>query len=249
MAASKSPMLYAMQNKVTILSTRPLPESLIKKAMEKNIGIDTISFIETESIGDDLLKKNILHLSHHQLTIVFTSMNAVESVIAQLENNKPDWKIFCMGNTTKNIIRKYFGETSIAGTADSASALADVIIQQKNINTVVFFCGNQRRDELPDKLKQHQIEVNEIEVYRTIETANKIAHDYNGILFYSPSAVHSFFSSNKLNSETILFAIGNTTSEAIKKYANNKIVIAEEPSKEMLAEQALFYFETNPIHH
>jgi uroporphyrinogen-III synthase len=238
-----------MQNKASILSTRPLTTMLIEKAAQKNISIDTISFITTSMIKDDLLKKRILHLSHHLLTIVFTSMNAVDSVIAQLDNSKPDWKIFCIGNATKKIVKDYFGENSIAGTADSASALVDVIIQQNNIASVTFYCGNQRRDELPEKLKQHQIEVNEIEVYKTIEIAYKIAQQYDAILFYSPSAVRSFFSVNKINHETILFAIGNTTADEIKKYTTNKVVISDKPLKEMLAEQAIYYFETDPIHH
>lgn len=237
------------QNKIHILSTRPLQQKIIENAVAKNTSIDTISFIETSPIVDDALKKDITGFSAEELTVVFTSMNAVESVSRFLNKRKPHWKIFCLGSTTKNLIKENFGENSIAGSADSASALADVIVAEKKIGSVVFFCGDQRRDELPEKLSQHGIEVREMRVYRTIKSSHQITGDYDAIIFYSPSAVNSFFSINKINHRAILFAIGNTTACEIKKYAENKIIIAEKPSKEFLVEQAVNYFQTNPIHH
>ncbi|HSZ84749.1 MAG TPA: uroporphyrinogen-III synthase [Puia sp.] len=237
------------QNKISILSTRPLQAGLINKASEKNFDIQTISFIETKAIEEDSLKQRILHLSHHQLTVVFTSMNAVDAVSSFLSGKKPDWKIFCIGSTTKKLVTENFGEHSIAGNADSASNLADVIINQKNISSVIFFCGDKRRDELPEKLAQHNIEVNTIEVYKTLETPHTINRNYDAILFYSPSAVSSFFSVNKINERPVLFAIGSTTATEIKKYANNKIIISKESEKELLAKEAINYFERNPIHY
>ena len=50
-------------------------------------------------------------------TVVFTSMNAVEAVAAHLNDYIPDWKIYCIGNTTKKLVEKYFGEDLIAETA------------------------------------------------------------------------------------------------------------------------------------
>lgn len=38
------------QNKISILSTRPIDESLIEEAKQLNIETDVISFIETEAI-------------------------------------------------------------------------------------------------------------------------------------------------------------------------------------------------------
>lgn len=249
MAAGTLQMKFNMQqNKINILSTRPLDETLINRAAEKNIFIDCISFIETEIINNDLLKEEITQLSKTTLTVVFTSMNAVDAIVSYL-NNKPNWKIFCMGYATQKLITENFKENAIAGTADSASALADLIVSEKNVSNIIFFCGDQRREELPEKLLQHHINVKEIEVYKTNALSHKISNDYNAIIFYSPSAVASFFSVNKINDQTILFAIGNTTANEIKKHADNKIIIAQQPSKKLLAEQAINFFEKNKIHH
>ena len=237
------------QNKINILSTRPLDKTLINKAAEKNISIDCISFIETKIINNDLLKENIINLSKLKSTVVFTSMNAVDAVTFYLNNNKPDWKIFCIGYATQALITNYFGQNAIAGTADSAGALADFIINEKNISEIIFFCGDQRREELPEKLLHQNINVKEIEVYKTFALSHQITSDFDAIIFYSPSAVESFFSINKIKDQTTLFAIGNTTANEIKKYAGNKIIIAQQPSKKLLAEQAINYFEKNNIHY
>ena len=99
------------------------------------------------------------------------------------------------------------------------SALADSIIKT-SIKNIVFFSGDQRRDELPEKLKKNHIEVEEIVVYKTIETPEPISKSYNAILFFSPSAVQSFFSKNTINDSTQIFAIGSTTARAAEPYAS-----------------------------
>jgi len=243
------PAIFEMHhNKISILSTRPLPAAIIHTAGEKNIELENSSFIETTRIENDQLIQRILHLSHHRLNIVFTSTKGVEAVLRCIPDRKPDWNIFCLGSTTNKLVKKAFGKDSVGGTAGSARELADVIINQRNITSVIFFCGDKSREELPRKLIAHQVEVNAIEVYRTQATPRQITSSYDGILFYSPSAVSSFFSVNTIGEKTILFAIGNTTAEEIKKYTFNKIIVGREPVKELLAQEAVNYFDTI-IHH
>ena len=234
--------VFAMQNyKASILSTRPINEELIHQAASKNILIDVISFIETETIDSLDVHEEIKNALLQTAVVVFTSMNAVESVAVHIDEYIPDWTIYCMGNTTKSLVSEYFGEELIAATASGAAELADKIIED-DIDEVIFFCGNMRRDELPALLNKHDIYVNEIEVYKTIAIQHTIKKKYDGILFFSSSAVESFFSINKLNEKTILFAIGDTTANALKKFTSNKVVIADEPGKNYLFEKAIEYF-------
>ena len=238
-----------LENKINILSTRPLAQVLIEKAAAKNIAIDVFSFIETEWVMDDSLKKTMEELSGQALTIVFTSMNAVEVVAHYLGAKQPDWTIYCIGSATKILVKEKFGAGSLAGTADSASALAEIVIKGTNKGPVVFFCGDQRRDELPLRLLQHRIPLQELVVYKTLATSTPIQKQYDGILFFSPSAVRSFFAQNKIAPDAVLFSIGKSTAAEIKQFCQNKIIIAREPSKALLAEDAIQYFETHPIHH
>ncbi|MGC4037760.1 MAG: uroporphyrinogen-III synthase [Chitinophagaceae bacterium] len=151
--------------------------------------------------------------------------------------------MYCVGNKTSELAAKYFGEENIYATADNAEELAEQIIEEDIADEVIFFCGDQRRDELPDALRDNNIEVNEIQVYQTIEVPQKVETNYDGILFYSPSGVNSFFSINKPGKKTILFAIGNTTSNAIKKYSDNKVIISKSPDKEQMIREVVNYFD------
>lgn len=237
---------YAMQqNNISILSTRPLPATVIKTARRQGIDIDVQSFIETETIQSVEVQQEIAQALLQSAVVVFTSMNAVEAVASFTTEEMPEWNIYCMGQTTQELVKKYFGENSIAGTAGNAAELASLVLEDGFTGEVIFFCGDQRRDELPSILRSNDIEVNEITVYHTIATPHAIERQYNGVLFYSPSAVDSFFSRNKPGRETQFFAIGNTTAGAIKKHSSNTIIISDKPGKEHLVDKAINYFVNN----
>lgn len=230
------------ENKIHILCTRPLPASLIDEAAEAGIDIEIQSFIETESILSVEVQQEIEQASIKTATVVFTSMNAVDAVTVFLDGHQPDWSIYCIGTATARLVKEYFGEEVIAGTAADAASLADLIAEDEFIEEVIFFCGDQRRDELPDILQRNNIEVNEIVVYQTIALHQQVDKEYHGILFFSPSAVQSFFTKNTLPEKTIPFAIGNTTAAEIKKYSANKIIVSDEPGKESLVKTMMEYF-------
>lgn len=229
------------KNKIHILSTRPAGGALISEAAQNDIIIDEISFINTQEIISDKIEKKIKELLYQNITAVFTSMNAVDAV-GKYISAKTSWKIFCTGNTTKKSVQKIFGEENISGTADSAIYLAEKIIDNSSIKKIVFFCGDQRRDELPDKLKENGIEVEELVVYKTIETPKILTKQYDGILFFSPSAVKSFFSKNFITQNMQVFAIGTTTANAIKLFTHQPVIIAEIPGKENLINLVIKHF-------
>ncbi len=229
--------------KILILSTRLLDEALINKASAHQITIDSISFIQTENIINSDISEEIKKLASQPIDAVFTSMNGAEAVIKSLDtfNLKPAWKIYCIGAATQSLIKDYFVSNNIAATGKNAMELSKSIIED-NAQEVVFFCGDQRREELPEYLKKNKIGVKEIIVYQTNEIPVKVDKEYNGILFFSPSAVKSFFSVNSIPANTVLFSIGDTTAVAIRKNSNNKIVVSDFPSKDKLVEIAVKYF-------
>jgi uroporphyrinogen-III synthase len=230
-----------MATDISILCTRPVKQTLVDEAAEHGIRLQVVPFIDTEAVQDIDVQQEVEQIALQYATVVFTSMNAVESVITMLDEQVPEWNIYCMGNTTAEIIRNYFGEQSITDTGNSAADLADAIIESGETDEVVFFCGDQRRDELPEKLAEAGIDVNEVVVYKTIPLHKKIEQEYHVILFFSPSAVDSYFKLNKVAEHTVLFAIGQTTAAAIKKYSNNKTITANAPGKDELVRKAIHY--------
>jgi uroporphyrinogen-III synthase len=236
-------------NKITILSTRSLDQRFIKEAAEKNIFIDAIPFIKTEPTTSIETQQEIEHLATITATVVFTSRNAVEAVVTELDGYQPNWQIFCMGHATREAVEKFFQKNAVAGTAVKAIELAEDVIKKTDADEVIFFCGNQRRNELIDALKAADLEVNEVIVYQTTAVPQKIDKKYDGILFFSPSAVKSYFQKNKPGKQTVLFAIGDTTGKELSHYSNNKIRISNKPDKHDLLKKMILYFQENPIHH
>jgi uroporphyrinogen-III synthase len=232
-----------MQLNKKILSTRPIDASLVETARTKGVQLDSLSFIETAAIQTIEVQQEIELAAIEITTVVFTSMNAVEAVTTALDGMVPEWRIYCMGQRTQELVVEYFGKNAVAGTASSASLLADEITNaEEEIDSVIFFCGNIRRNELPLQLQANGIEVQEIVVYETITRPHQLTEEYDGVLFFSPSAADSFFQKNKLPAHTVVFAIGDTTASAVKKYSNNQIITATEPGKDALAMQAIRYF-------
>jgi uroporphyrinogen-III synthase len=225
--------------KIQILSTRNLPADVIKLAAENDIDIDCVTFIDTKSVVNEETAQKIKQLASDEITAVFTSMNAVEAV-AEIVHSDLKWNVYCIGYATKHLVKEKL-RAVIKGEADDAASLADVIINH-NEQEVYFFSGEKRRDELPNTLKSSGIQVNEIIVYSTTLLKHQINKHYNAILFYSPSAVESFFSENIVDNETVFFAIGKTTAAAILHYTQNKIILAEQPGKVELAQTMIRYF-------
>jgi len=222
-----------------ILTTRPLAKTITEEAAMKNIIIEELSFIDTHAVESEAVVQRIKQLATDACTVVFTSMNAVEAVAAHVKN-VPRWIVYCIGNTTKKLIEEKLSSAAIAATAENAERLAERLIDD-GVKNAVFFCGNIRRDELPNKIRSEGGEVEEVVVYETEEKPSALTRDYDGILFFSPSAVTSFFKSNKVPKHTQLFSIGSTTAETLRKYANRKIVVAKTSDKNELARQAIDY--------
>lgn len=229
-----------------ILSTKKLEPGLKEQLNEAGFDIDDHDFINIEPVISEEISQTINALSTQQINAVFTSASAVEVVADHFatsgEPKKNLWKIFCLAGKTKTAVLKTFNENQISVTSENATELAKRIIAGK-AGEVIFFCGDQRREELPSLLKQNGIIVNELVVYKTNGSPITVEKNYSSVLFFSPSAVKSFFSVNQLSDTGICFAIGNTTADEIKNYTYNKIIIADFPSQEAVVSALINYYK------
>ena len=239
---------------IHVLFTRPLSGESIDRAAAEGIIIDTLSFISTMPVADEDLDRRIRDLAARPLVAVFTSMNAVDAVTGWLQKVPETWRIFCISEATRRSVANYFGEEVIKGTAESSASLAECISGWEGLggpgsgeaggpgSEVFFFCGDHRRDDLPSILRRQGITVNECIVYRTMQTPHLVHRVYDGIAFFSPSAVESFFSVNTVTGSTPLFAIGPTTAAAIGARCSNPVIIGDQPDKEALIQKMIGYF-------
>lgn len=226
-------------NNFRLLVTKKLSPSLVLQAGLKGIEILEKEFIRIVPAVNDLNNK-LSKLISTDNTVVFTSRNAVAAVATQNDATQIRWKIFCTEGATKNEVKKHFPQAIIAGSAKNATALAEEITISGDPK-IIFFCGNKRLEDLPRLLNSRNIEVEEFIVYKTELVPQKIIDDYEGIAFFSPSAVESFFSENTLSKNIICFSVGKTTTEAIRKYTGNHVHTTEKPTEENVIEMAIRY--------
>jgi uroporphyrinogen-III synthase len=117
----------------------------------------------------------------------------------------------------------------------------------EGVRKALFFCGDQRLDVLPDNLRNNGVELNEVIVYTTLLKPVKLKEAPEIILFFSPTAVKSFFSMNEISTGTTLIAMGTTTAAALKKYTEHPVIVSPEADKVYVINMALEYAASHPI--
>ncbi len=234
----------------TILSTKKIDPTLKAEMEQKGAHVLEEEFITTRPIFSVSKYQELWPWmgTRGDTAVVFTSQHAVAAVEKYLRGGDayyvPDqWQVFCLSGATKDRVIDALPEEQIIATAPNAAELAAAIITNGQFKQVVFFCANQRLDTLPTLLKDAGIEVVEIIVYETIATPVKVNGTFDAILFFSPSAVKSFFSVNTLQQNTPCFAIGATTAEAIGGHTGNWVVTIDQPTQQRMLNDVLFYLE------
>ncbi|MDN3675459.1 uroporphyrinogen-III synthase [Flavobacterium branchiarum] len=217
-----------MAKSIQILSTKTLLSNQKQYLLNANFNVVEADFIATE--------KTPFELNQINDNLIFTSQNAVHSVLeySDIEALKTK-KVFCVGLKTKALLAEN-GFDVIAYTGYAAD-LAEIITLIYANESYTFFSGNLRRDTLPDALKEAKVKYNEIKVYETTLTPQKINNAVDGILFFSPSGVESYLKENSIKNEKC-FCIGETTAEALDKITKN-IIIADHQTVEDVIEDVL----------
>lgn len=215
-----------------ILSTKILNSS--QKELLLNAGL---SVVERNFISIVPLDFQVQDLPQN---LIFTSKNAVRAVLHHSSTDLPgSAKLFCVGDKTAALLKQH--GYNIVETVSYGKELAEKILNSGIREPFLFFCGRKRHPELPTLLKKGGLDLTEIEVYDTRLTPQKIDCTFDGVLFFSPSGVKSYYSMNNFP-QSVAFCIGKTTASEAKKHSRH-IVTAGKPSIENVVVQAIKYFK------
>lgn len=214
-----------------ILSTKKLSKALKKKFSDAKIELVEKNFIQTKSISFETPQLNDY--------LVFTSKKAVKSVLKSEVKNVHTFSCLCVGSKTKNFLEKK--GFAVLESADYAEDLIQIIDSKYKSNSFTFFCGNIRKDTIPNYFQENKIAYNEFVVYETKLKPHQIKKEYDGVLFFSPSGVNSFLENNTIENKTC-FCIGTTTSKALENKTEN-IVIASQPTVENVITEVIKFYK------
>ena len=217
-----------MDSSIQLLSTKVLSDNQKQALVDANFSVIDVDFIQT--------KKQEFKLEEINDNLIFTSQNAAQSVLFHPTVEELRSKnVYCVGLKTKALLEE--NNFNVIVYVDYASDLAEIITLIYANESFTFFSGNLRKETLPLALKGAKIKFNEIQVYETLLTPQKIKVAVEAILFFSPSGVESYLKDNTLKKE-LCFCIGETTAEALEKTTKN-IIVASYPSVENVIQECI----------
>lgn len=221
-----------------ILSTKKLLSNQRQFLLNAGFGVVDADFIEVRPLP--------FAMTDIRENLIFTSANAVQSVAAHPEvQSIRRHPVFCVGEKTANVLDEV-GFTVVENT-DYGADLAKIITGNYASESFTFFCGNLRLDTIPNELRAHQVDFNEICVYETALTPQEVSGSFDAILFYSPSGVESFLKVCH-PADAVCICIGTTTEAALSGVTSN-IVLASKPSVENVIIQAINYYKDQELTH
>ncbi len=222
------------QRPIVLLSTKKL--TAIQENMILEAGLSVVSY---DAISIEYLD---FEVEKNATNIIFSSQNAVRAVFDKIVNTQFSLgSCFCVGQKTASLL--ITNGQKVLENAKNASDLAEIIVKSYKNESFVFYTGAGRRDELPTLLSDFDVTFKEVITYLTALTPQTFHEIFDGVLFFSPSGVCSYFQSNTLGNG-VAFCIGPTTAEEAKKHTN-RIKIANHSTIENVIQKAIYYFNSS----
>lgn len=232
-----------MKTSVRLVSTKKLNPELLQALAMVNIQVVQEDFIRRTVAVPQNLQVNSINTK-----LVFTSKMGVRAWLEIVKEFRLDinrHSIYCLSHRTKALAVQH--GFHVIGVGLDAGSLADVILADKSTDRITYICGNRRRDELPNKLRSNGLEIQEVVAYKTELTPTVIQPGHQGILFFSPSAVESYFVLNQ-DIECTAFCLGHTTAQEAQRMGFSEIQIADSSTPESLVEKIIHFYKFKRIH-
>jgi uroporphyrinogen-III synthase len=183
--------------------------------------------------------------------VAFTSPRAAAAVVDRMAirrmrrphgQNTP--AVWAGGPATGAALGDVLGQVRTPSEADAASlgageGLARAMVAARVAGRVLFPCGENRRDELPHRLRSHGITVDEIVCYRSVlasESAAQAAAARGTLLVVaSPTVAELLVRACPPEARPDLLAVGPTTAASARAAGWSPAAIASKPSVQALA--------------
>ncbi len=219
----------------SLSSTNKKVSKRLKKKNYKILSTKKLTPAQKELFTDTnirIFEHNAIHIEFTDFKVeekienaIITSQNAAKAILNAAFNIQ---NCYCVGEKTKAILAE--NGLKIAEIGQNSADLGQKIAKKHKNKHFTFFCGTKKREELPIILKANNISLKELTVYHTVLNPKTFKIAFDGILFFSPSAVESYALKNIMINE-MCFCIGKTTASEVEKHTQN-IIIANKPTIE-----------------
>jgi uroporphyrinogen-III synthase len=209
-----------------VLSTKLLTPTQQGLAQRLGLVVEDVSLLKVELTGEAAASA----WSQSYDGWVMSSQQAMRALIGRLPAEPQHRPVAAVGAKTAQALRQ--AGLSVALQADHALALAQAI-ETAAWGRVAFFCGNQRRDELPEYLLARGVQVDEYVVYHSQPQPQPLGLTrYQAVLLFSPSGVRALLATNPWPPGLSAVAIGATTAAAFEAATGQRARYPAAPSVE-----------------
>jgi len=226
----------------SILVSQPEPQNkkspYFQLSERYDVKVDFRPFIKVETVSLRDFRKQKVNMNDHT-AVIFTSRNAVSHYFDMAKAMKveipTDMKYFCISEQTANYLQKYITvrKRKVFVGKRTAADLFGLIKKHKK-ETFVFPCSNIRKDDIPNFLKENNINFTEAILYNTVacDLSDLSDVNYDIIAFYSPSGIKSLFENfpEFKQNDTRIAAFGPTTAKAVRNANLNLDIEAPLPN-------------------
>ena len=224
-----------------ILISQPKPSDssspYFRLAEKWGLTVDFRKFIQVQGISlNDFRKQGINPLDFP--AIIFTSKVAVDHFFGLLEEMRiempPETKYFCVSEATSRYLQKYITirKRKLFVGERRAMDLAPFVKKHKK-EKYLFPCSNVHRKELPNYMRENNIDVTESVIYETVasDLSDLENVNYDMICFFSPSGIKSLYKNfpNFVQNNTRIAVFGPTTAKEALKHGLRVDVEAPKP--------------------
>jgi uroporphyrinogen-III synthase len=233
---------------ISLLSTRLLRPDTLEAIARLNWAVQEHAFIATHGLLDSRGVEKILSLlgkgSHFNWPL-FTSANAVKWLKTAFDEAgyifPPATSVLCVGSITAQQVCQQLKAIPLVVAPHAMALVKKLPLYLGDAAAICYLCGTDRLDVLPLGLQSAGYKLTEIHVYTTQYTPQKFNTLFDFVLFFSPSAVESYFQLNAMPAHAVAVCIGHTTEATLRMYGVNEIIVSPKPDEASMLEAIVLW--------
>jgi len=155
-------------------------------------------------------------------------------VLRDFIGQAPDF-IYSVGHWMEEELIK-IGAKSVIRSFANMKKLVDDLTKQ-NVRSVLYFCGNEHRQELEDGLKGSTVKISKVITHQSQMTFPIVKSWFDAVFVFSPRSAESLLKNNSFKGETIFACIGSTTASYLNSRGITNTFTSSSPDSGVLLEE------------
>lgn len=231
-----------------ILISQPFPENgkspFIDIAQKWKLKVDFRTFTRVEGLSAKEFRRLRIYITDYS-AIIFNSRNAIDYFFKLCEEMRvklsQDMKYFCTSEAIALYLQKYIQYRKRKVFYDQPGrSLFDLINKFKDTEKFLYPCSKDRKDDIPNFLKEKKVHYAEAFIYQTIPSDLSDLRNikYDMIVFFSPIGIKSLFHNypDFIQDDRRIGGFGQVTWDSISEAGLRLDIIAPSPSAASMAQ-------------